>query len=710
MKLLLGVADFGEQEEKMLCREAAENGIEISACERRYSKAGIMQYLSDHPDTDVVVLSEAVEAKSPFDANDYELLAERHENVRVILILMDERRGTEYMKNVFYSGIYNAVFASDAEMNMVLRLMNVSRSRKEAKLYYKLADVDDTDTGANIARCVQNLTSAASMIELTERAMHILNMLDEEEFREVLSRLGKDRLDDLRAIPAVAPYIPSTVVEGKVSAQRGSIISSIAGALTAAPCSSPPETPKESNIRQPDPVKSGLHMNALSVDDLFEIISNVIVGFVGNQRRSGVTHQAITAAHFLAAHGYHVALADCSARGGKSLSAFETIERYRDTTILTAESFSYLGVDYYKNMTSESLNKIFSAAEKYHFVIIDYGTFSPYVKSDIGRCSIKCGVCGSMPWEVNQLRAFADDTRFLSDQMTYLIRGVSPDARTQQTWISDLVDHYLFADIQEDPFDGSCYPALAGLFEKYVKGLPAKTPSEKKEKNMGVVTRTAEMGVVADGLREHEVPKTRLFRRHTKSKPAEERTTEKEPSLSPRINMRKPVSGCWFVASLKHGVGCSYVSAVIANFLAMQNDKVGLITGDEDLREYVSNNVHMYAWGDGADAAFAACTVVVIDGGVCTSLTADQKKELARSSHKYMVCRSGDDYMRVLADFVSTDEWASDKWAYIFNQIPPSDHGKINRLMANYDICYLPSCDARHPAKDVKRSVLSIMR
>lgn len=425
--------------------------------------------------------------------------------------------------------------------------------------------------------------------------------------------------------------------------------------------------------------------------------------------RGGVDN-FVTQRYRLAAHGYHVALADCSARGGKSLSAFETIERYRDTTILTAESFSYLGVDYYKNMTSESLNKIFSAAEKYHFVIIDYGTFSPYVKSDIGRCSIKCGVCGSMPWEVNQLRAFADDTRFLSDQMTYLIRGVSPDARTQQTWISDLVDHYLFADIQEDPFDGSCYPALAGLFEKYVKGLPAKTPSEKKEKNMGVVTRTAEMGVVADGLREHEVPKTRLFRRHTKSKPAEERTTEKEPSLSPRINMRKPVSGCWFVASLKHGVGCSYVSAVIANFLAMQNDKVGLITGDEDLREYVSNNVHMYAWGDGADAAFAACTVVVIDGGVCTSLTADQKKELARSSHKYMVCRSGDDYMRVLADFVSTDEWASDKWAYIFNQIPPSDHGKINRLMANYDICYLPSCDARHPAKDVKRSVLSIMR
>lgn len=698
MRLLLGVADFGEHEEKMLCRVAKENSIDITSCERRYTKAGIMQYLDDNPDTDVVVLSEAVEGNAPFTASDYELLAERHENVRVVPILMDERCGTEYVQDVFYCGIYNAVFASDADINMVLRLMNAGRSRKEAKIYYKLRNVDDAGSGANIDRCVRHINDASDEKELKERVSHIHNMLTAEEFHEVLSKLDADRLNAMRKIPEIAAFISEKQVEEMATSPKSGILSSIAGAIANASASSGGRASEPDNIRQPDPIQSEFHMNALSVDDLFEIISNVIVGFVGNQRRSGVTHQAITAAHFLAARGYRVALADCSARGGKSLSAFEAIERYRDTSMLSPDSFSYLGVDYYKNMNVESLNKIFSAAEKYHFVIIDYGTFSPYVKADIGRCSIKCAVCGSMPWEVNQLRAFVDDTRFLSDQMIYLIRGVAEDARDKQDWLSDLVEKFLFADIQPDPFDGSCYPALASLFDKYVKGLAVQEDRVAQVEDRVTSLRPVENTVEKKNATEKPARKVGLFRKREKPDPVQ----AGERQVTEKIRKEKHMSGCLFVSALKHGVGCSYTSAVIANYLADRTKSICLITDDEDIGEYVSDRVRIYMWNSELDKAFASSEVVVADGGVRDGMSADRRHEMARAAHKYMVCRSGDDYMRALAGLVADDSLESENWVYIFNQIPPSDYSKVRRLMSNYDVCFLPSCDALYSAKEMK--------
>lgn len=708
MKLLLGVADFGEHEEKMLRRVAQENNLEITSCERRYTKAGIMQYLDDNPDTNVVVLSEAVEGTAPYTASDYESLAERHEKVRVIPILMDERCGTEYVQDVFYSGIYNAIFANDADINMVLRLMFTGRSRKEAKIYYKLRTVDETTGGANIDRCVQHICSASDDEQLKERVLHIHKMLTVEEFNNMLSKLDESQLNAIRVIPELAACVPEKKIAGDESQTKNGILSSIATVISSV--SSAREEESLVSIRQPDPVNTGLKMNALSVDDLFEIISNVIVGFVGNQRRSGVTHQAITAAHFLAAHGYRVALADCSARGGKSISAFEAIERYRDTLPLSADSFSYLGVDYYKNMTVESLNKIFSAMEKYHFVIIDYGTFSPYVKADIGRCSIKCAVCGSMPWEVNQLRAFVDDTRFLSDQIVYLIRGVAPAARATQTWISDLVKEFVFADIQEDPFDGTCYPALAGLFDKYVKGLPVQHTDQTQKKETAHVLQsvnTSNAQVPAATGKKFAI--NGLLRKREKRKPKIDPDVSSENPSPILMKNGRSVNGCWFISSLKHGVGCSYTSAVVANLLEMQNRRVCLITENEDLREYVSDRVSIFAWGEELNEAFSMFDVIVMDGGIMDGMSVERQREKARATHKYMVCRSGDDHMRGLATSVVSNETENDQWTYIFNQIPPSDHGKVKRLMSDYNFCFLPSCDALHLTKEIRRSFSAIL-
>lgn len=701
MQILLGVADFGEAEEKMLLKAAQGSGIAVDSCERRYTKAGIMQYLDDHPATDVVVLSEAVEGSSPFTAADYELLSERHEGVRVIPILMDERCGTEYVQDVFYSGIYNAVFASDADIALVLRLISSSRSRKEAKVYYKLNNVDEVSNDANIDRCIRNIAEAQTQGELKERVQHIHQMLTKEEFSQVLAGLSAAQRDAIRALPEFAGLVPEEVREEMDVTQKGGFLSSIAGRL---PRNAAADEKEKDTLRQPDPVSDGLRFGALSVDDLFDIISNVIVGFVGNQRRAGVTHQAITAAHYLAARGYRVALADCASNGGKSMSAFEAIERYRDT-VSYAGGFSYLGVDYYKNMTTESLNRIFSAKDSYHFVIIDYGTFSPYVKSDIGRCSIKCAVCGSMPWEVNKLRAFADDTRFLSGQMVYLIRGVAPDARDAQDWLSGIVENYRFADVQEDPFDGTCYPALAELFDKYVKGLPvtgrAKDPSSAHVNSVGGSSRTSV---------EQPTPSRRFgFGSIRKRDEKQELAPQEKESARPVVRRGKYVSGTWFFAQLRHGAGSSYVSAVCANLLSERAKSVALITDAQDLNEYVTGSVTLFGWDDHIDAAFSSYDVVIMDGGDLSSLLPSRSREMARASHKFMVCKSSDDYMRRLAEFLSGQENEGTDWSFVFNQIPPSNHGKVKRLMDSYDICFLPMGDAVSPSKEMRSSLSGLL-
>lgn len=701
MQILLGVADFGEAEEKMLLKAAQGAGISVAGCERRYTKAGIMQYLDEHPDTDIVVLSEAVEGSSPFTASDYELLSDRHEGVRVIPVLMDERCGTEYVQDVFYSGIYNAVFASDADISLVLRLMTSGRSRKEAKVYYKLNNVDDVANDANIDRCARHIAEAKTQAELGERVLHIHRMLTNEEFGRVLSALSAKQREAMRTVPDLAGFVPEETWTPDETLSKGGFLASIAGRL---PRNASVDDGRTGTLRQPDPVSEGLRFGALSVDDLFDIISNVIVGFVGNQRRAGVTHQAITAAHYLAARGYRVALADCAPNGGKSMSAFEAIERYRNT-VPYAGGFSYLDVDYYENMTTESLNRIFSAKEGYHFVIIDYGTFSPHVKSDIGRCSIKCAVCGSMPWEVNKLRAFADDTRFLSDQLIYLIRGVAPDARDAQGWLADIVENYRFADVQADPFDGTCYPALAELFDKYVKGLPAhgmqaeQTPD--RVNSISVVTQPAS----EHAFRPHRFSFGSILKRGGNSAPQ----TRETKSGHPIAHQRQSASGTWFFAQLRQGYGCSYVSAVCANVLSERAKSVALITDAPDINEYVLGGVSLFEWDDGIDAAFSSHDVVVMDGGVLSSMLPSVHREMARASHKLMVCKSSDDYMRSLAEFVSGQNDDGKAWAYVFNQIPPSDYGKVKRLMDSYDICFLPVGDAASPSKEMRRSLAGLL-
>ena len=61
------------------------------------------------------------------------------EDIPIILICEERRqKGEELLVKLFGIGIYNAILGSDRSINEVCRLINRPRSKKEAKIYYKI--------------------------------------------------------------------------------------------------------------------------------------------------------------------------------------------------------------------------------------------------------------------------------------------------------------------------------------------------------------------------------------------------------------------------------------------------------------------------------------------------------------------------------------------------------------------------------------------
>lgn len=148
MQVLFGIYGMEEAEACESVAAMNKNGAGIKGYERRYSKAGVAQYLDEHPDTDAAIISECLEQADPYTAKDFEKLVDAHENLRIIPVLNDGSRAV--MEELFLLGIYNAVCTSDAHMGTVAFLVKSGRSRRDAKQYYRITDT--TEAGERMLR------------------------------------------------------------------------------------------------------------------------------------------------------------------------------------------------------------------------------------------------------------------------------------------------------------------------------------------------------------------------------------------------------------------------------------------------------------------------------------------------------------------------------------------------------------------------------
>ena len=131
---------------------------EIISYKNVYYFNAILKEIQKDKSYDRIVISEELEAfthtqyeqidKFIFDKLDSisdEASNLRGEDIPIVVICSDRRTKSEQMLvKLFGIGVYNAILGNDRSIDEVCRLINKPRSKKEAKLYYKI-DSDDVN-------------------------------------------------------------------------------------------------------------------------------------------------------------------------------------------------------------------------------------------------------------------------------------------------------------------------------------------------------------------------------------------------------------------------------------------------------------------------------------------------------------------------------------------------------------------------------------
>ena len=154
MKVLFAVSN--EEISESIIKRYQKDYKEIISYKNVYYFNAILKELQKDKSYDRIVISEELEAftntqydqidKFIFDKLDSisdEASNLKGEDIPIVLICSDRReKGEEMLVKLFGIGIYNALLGNDRSVDNVCQLLNKPRSKKEAKVYYKI-DSDD---------------------------------------------------------------------------------------------------------------------------------------------------------------------------------------------------------------------------------------------------------------------------------------------------------------------------------------------------------------------------------------------------------------------------------------------------------------------------------------------------------------------------------------------------------------------------------------
>ena len=150
MKVLFAVSN--EEISEAIVKKYQKQYKEIISYKNVYYFNAILKEIQKDKTYDRIVISEDLETFSNSQYNQvdkfiffffYSITDEasnsRGENTPLILICSDRRtKGEEMLIKLFGIGIYDALVGNDRSVDEVCKLINKSRSKKEAKLYYKV--------------------------------------------------------------------------------------------------------------------------------------------------------------------------------------------------------------------------------------------------------------------------------------------------------------------------------------------------------------------------------------------------------------------------------------------------------------------------------------------------------------------------------------------------------------------------------------------
>lgn len=200
MEILLGF-HFPEFE-KELTTALYNLGYDAKIIEK-HTKMQIREYILMHRECRVVILKERDNTMS-YTAEDFAILTDENDDLNVICVLSEERRGTDYMQILYAAGITNAVIQNGREgvrPAHIAELCLKKRSRKDARKYYGIASVD-IDIGMLSPEAYsiyyQSLFNEENGRTLILRYLNVASRLTAAQNEDFINRLPNEIIDELR--------------------------------------------------------------------------------------------------------------------------------------------------------------------------------------------------------------------------------------------------------------------------------------------------------------------------------------------------------------------------------------------------------------------------------------------------------------------------------------------------------------------------------
>ena len=204
-------------------------------------------------------------------------------------------------------------------------------------------------------------------------------------------------------------------------------------------------------------------------------VNKAIIGFVGTQKRIGVTHNAVVSGYFLKEQGYRIAIVENSSKVNK---CFQDIKESFEIDHEGEDYFSLNNIDFYMDFDLRELHRILS--KNYNFVIIDFGLFQETDTIEFSRCVKQIMVCGSKPWELDKMNDIFTSTEpeILKDYIfLFNFTDLSNSAQIKEGM--DELKNVYFTEYTPDPFNSSYFADLRIIFKEY---LIEKTETELHNK------------------------------------------------------------------------------------------------------------------------------------------------------------------------------------------------------------------------------------
>ena len=142
MKLLIGFDN--EAAIANLRKEFSKRGYNVEIVQK-HSKASVLEYVNKNLDCHMVLLMEN-HMQGKYTADELAKITDVNDNLNVVLIVDEARRGTAFLKQLYSAGIYSVIYQNISDKKgvsipKIVDLLLHKRSKPEARQYYGIDEI-----------------------------------------------------------------------------------------------------------------------------------------------------------------------------------------------------------------------------------------------------------------------------------------------------------------------------------------------------------------------------------------------------------------------------------------------------------------------------------------------------------------------------------------------------------------------------------------